>query len=183
MNVKTNTAQFIKAEVLSKLEKRGDTYHATVEVGHANKKKLKVHASGHMDKQPMVLVHTTSTSGQGPPRKRRYAKYTGSKMDIRKWVLEQPMVHSIYRGTFAKVDVFNRMTLGVRSMQHSVKCFEWWKRMFLALTGFCVTNSWLAYNIYLTHSGRPTIDQVTFRQMLIQDLFINPHSEEYMVRM
>lgn len=59
------------------------------------------------------------------------------------------MVHSIYRGTFAKVDVFNRMTLGVRSMQHAVKCFEWWKRMFLALLGFCVTNAWLAFNLAL----------------------------------
>jgi hypothetical protein len=50
MNVKTNTVQFIKKEVLAELNTRGNTYHAGVEVGHANKKKLKVFASGHMDK-------------------------------------------------------------------------------------------------------------------------------------
>lgn len=88
MNVKTNTAQFIKKEVLEKLKTRGDTYHAMVEVGHVNRPKKKVYASGHMDKQPMVLVHTCSTSGAGPQRKRRYAKYVGNRMDIRKWVLD-----------------------------------------------------------------------------------------------
>ena len=101
----------------------------------------------------MVLVHTTGTSGEGEEKERRYAKMKDGRLDVRRWKLKQPHVHNIYRTHFNRVDLFNRHTLGVKSVQSAVHCYEWWKRMFLALLGCCVTNAYLAYCIYLREQG------------------------------
>lgn len=64
----------------------------------------------------MVLVHTTGTSGEGEEKSRRYAKMKDGRLDVRTWSLKQPDVHNIYRSHFNKVDLFNRYTLGPKSI-------------------------------------------------------------------
>jgi hypothetical protein len=55
----------------------------------ASKKRRKVvHCSGHMDKQPMILVHTCGTSGEGEEKTRRYAKMKEGRLDVRMWSLK-----------------------------------------------------------------------------------------------
>lgn len=64
----------------------------------------------------MVLVHTSGLSTPGPARLRRWAKYKKGKIIKKKYILEQPHVHSVYRGGFSAVDIFNKMALGPNSI-------------------------------------------------------------------
>jgi hypothetical protein len=64
----------------------------------------------------MVLVHTTGLSTPGPSRVRRWAKFKKGRIIKRVYTLQQPHVHSIYRGGFSAVDIFNKMALGPNSI-------------------------------------------------------------------
>ena len=61
MNVKNNHKRFPKKIILDQLATRDDRAHMVVRVEGG----YEVYASGHMDVQPMVLVHTTGTSLEG----------------------------------------------------------------------------------------------------------------------
>ena len=63
-------------------------------------------ASGHFDKGPMILVHTTGSSMPGPCRKRVHRWYDRDAKRVKSMVLEsmQPDAHARYRGSFWAVD-------------------------------------------------------------------------------
>ena len=71
MNVKNNHKRFPKHLILDHLSKRDDRMHMSVQVENG----FEVYASGHMDVQPMVLVHTTGTSLEGSKRDRVYRHF------------------------------------------------------------------------------------------------------------
>lgn len=103
--------------MLAKAPNRGD--QAGMEVTIAGEYMM---ASVHRDKQPMVLAHSCSSLLPGPTRVRNFVKYSKENKTVirRKFKLEQPMVHSIYRGSFWAVDRFNKLSLGPNSIQYAV---------------------------------------------------------------
>ncbi len=52
--------------------------------------KLKIYASGHMDKEAMTLVHTCGTMLPGEPQHRHFRKFSQGRILRRKYTLEQP---------------------------------------------------------------------------------------------
>lgn len=98
-----------------------------------------------MDKKPMVLVHTMSTTGPGPSRRRTKRKLVKGHNVFKEWTLTQTQVHSIYRAKFNQVDRWNAYAMGLRSVQKASRTRHWWMRFWYAMLGACVTNAYLAY--------------------------------------
>lgn len=71
-----------------------------------------------MDKAPMVLVHTSGSGLPGTPRNRYWRSFDTRAGQYRKekYELQHPDVHSRYRQSFSKVDIFNKMALGPNSL-------------------------------------------------------------------
>ena len=97
------------------------SYKAKVEGGHV------VYGTGHMDKAPMVLVHTCGSLAEGETRRRFFRTWD---KDTGKYVseyynLEQPNVHALYRGNFSKVDTFDKQALGHSSMARALRTRDW----------------------------------------------------------
>ena len=109
---------------------------------------FEVYGSIHIDKAPMTLVHTTGTMTPGAPRYRNWCKYVEGKMVRRRYQLQQPQVHGLYRAHFSAVDRWNRHTFGPTSLQHALTTKDWRLRFFLALFSACVTNAFLAGNAH-----------------------------------
>ncbi len=143
MNLKNNSALFPKKELKAKVENRGDVHHVGVKI-HGRPAPNMVYGSIHKDVQPMTLVHTTGMSVPGTVRVRRWWKFKDGRIMRNKYVLDQPDVHSIYRGKFSTVDVFNKLALGPHSLQKSFKTKDWRMRIFQCTLGFSVTNAYLA---------------------------------------
>ena len=117
MNVKTGHKHFPKNKLKGIVKKRGDTHHVKVVVpGMQDERVNEVYGSIHMDIQPMVLVHTTGLSTPGPSRIRRWGKYKKGKIVKKKYKLDQPHVHSVYRDGYSAVHIFNKMGLGPYSI-------------------------------------------------------------------
>lgn len=89
MNVKRNSARYPKAKLLAAMRTRGDTSYR--KVAFAPKREgddgVEVYASAHMDKQPLLLVHTMSHTGPGEERTRYRHKYVGGSMRRLTWQL------------------------------------------------------------------------------------------------
>ncbi len=69
-----------------------------------------------MDNKCLVLCHTSRTSMPGAARVRRFRKYAGGNIISRKYTLEQPDVAAVYREWYGAVDVYNKLSLGPRSV-------------------------------------------------------------------
>ena len=65
MNVKGSHAGFPKAAIKEKLKERGDVVHMELAYEHECMTGKQIFGSGHMDLQPMALVHTCTTSQPG----------------------------------------------------------------------------------------------------------------------
>ena len=165
LNVKGNSKLMPLRELREACSERGDqiTMHAVVN-------DVDVWASCHMDKQPMNLVHTAGHSGEGPSRQRNWCKYLAGSMQRRQYVLQQPHVHSLYRGNFSTVDVYNKYTFGPRSLQMPFKTRDWRLRFFFALLAMCETNAYLAYRHICERDGYPIMDHMVFRMRLSERL-------------
>ena len=83
MNLKLCKKNFPLDELKSLATSRGEFTSMKVNIG-ANPMQAEdayaVYGSIHVDKQPMVLVHTCSTLNSGEPRRRNWCKYVGGKM-------------------------------------------------------------------------------------------------------
>ena len=134
-------------------------------------------ASVHRDKQPMTLVHSCSSLQPGPVRVRNFVKYDKKSKTVvrRKFTLEQPMVHSVYRGSFWAVDRFNKLCLGPNSIQHSVHTHSWATRVFLALLAMAETNAYLIHNHMLKRDGLEPISHHAWKEELAKALIFNPY--------
>lgn len=88
---------------------------------------VKLQGSVHRDKQPMALVHTAGSLAPGEPRFRNFVRYDKNKKTVvrRKYRLDQPHVHAIYRSKFWHVDRFNKLALGPKSIQYAVGTHDW----------------------------------------------------------
>lgn len=114
MNVKNNHKRFPKKLILEQLKNRDDRFHMNVKVAAG----YDLNASGHMDVQPMVLVHTTGTSLQGTDRQRTYRYWNKEthQYSYTKYTLTQPDVHARYREAFSKIDITNKSAVGHGSL-------------------------------------------------------------------
>lgn len=72
MNVKTGHKRYPKQRMLADLCERGDQVHYVVDVPG---EEWKLFASGHVDKQPMCLVHTAGSSLRGEETRRRVHRW------------------------------------------------------------------------------------------------------------
>ena len=72
--------------------------------------------SVHQDTLIIILVHTTGTSLEGPERTRQCHKFKDGNVVQRKWTLQQPHVHALYRKDFSAVIFFNKLALGLYSI-------------------------------------------------------------------
>lgn len=52
---------------------------------------------------------------------------------------------SLYRNNFAAIDTYNKVALGPKSVMHTVKVKNWFKRMFQVMIALAETNSYYAY--------------------------------------
>lgn len=118
MNVKNNHKRFPKKIILDKLATRDDRAHMVVRVEGG----YEVYASGHMDVQPMVLVHTTGTSLEGTQRERSYRfwNHDNNQYQYQKYILTQPDVHARYREAFSKIDITNKSAVGHGSLTRHI---------------------------------------------------------------
>jgi hypothetical protein len=95
LNVKGNTKYSCKPLIKSQLLKRGDVASrvCTIPGGET------VYMTGHMDKAPMVLAHTTGCTTEGEERVRHFKAYNSEsgKYVSEKYTLRQPDVHAKYR--------------------------------------------------------------------------------------
>ena len=89
MNVKRNKAQAPVQELLDKCKERETHFSKKVMVKVNGVEDTEVYLSIHMDKQPMVLVHTCSTTGPGPTRLRSRRKLVKGRLSYKQWTLTQ----------------------------------------------------------------------------------------------
>lgn len=166
MNVKNNTKRFVKRELLAECPERGNqsTKQCRVEGGWT------VYGTCHMDKAPMTLVHTCGLSLPGPPRFRNWAKFKDGKMVRRQYKLEQPHVHSIYRGNFSGVDIYNKYCFGPRSLQMPYKTNCWQVRFWFACFSMCVTNAFHAHNRFRSIQSLEKWTLLEFKEELAEEL-------------
>ena len=134
-----------------------------------------VNLSIHMDKKPIVLVYTMSTTGPGPTRRRTERKVVKGHQVYKEWTLKQPVVHSIYRAKFDQVDRFNAYEMGLRSIQKAQRTRDWWMRFWYAMLGACVTNAYLAYS-FTNRNQDSILTQTQFKKELVAALIANPWS-------
>lgn len=100
MNVKRNTAQAPVKELLEKCKEREQHFSKWVGVKVKGTTPRRVFLSIHMDKKPMVLVHTMGRTTEGASRVRTKRKLVKGVNVFKKWTLRQPDVHAIYRAKF-----------------------------------------------------------------------------------
>ncbi len=75
-NVKSCHKRFPKADIKGRLRERGDVVHMSVKIPKTPMPGVStLFASGHMDKAPMVLVHTSGHGLPGEPRKRQWRSF------------------------------------------------------------------------------------------------------------
>jgi len=147
LNVKQGHAGYPKQEIKSALKVRLDTKWFTQEVDVGGQK-YKLHAGGHMDKAPLMLAATCSTSQDGKTAVRHHAHLKDGKIVKKKYELQQPKMHELYRSYIHVVDCCNKVSLG-----HGNVCDVWQSkkvhhRLFAALLAITETN---AYHAYLMH--------------------------------
>ena len=83
--------------------------------------------TGHMDKAPMILVHTTGCTSEGEPRVRHFKGWDkdNHKYVSEKYTLRQPDMHSKYRGKFSRVDTFDKYSVGHGSLTRNLRTKDW----------------------------------------------------------
>ncbi len=67
---------------------------------------------------------------------------------------DQPKMHATYRRYFNAVDLFNRDSLGPLGLQYAFRSRSWYRRMFMAILGFCETNALMAYRFEIGELSR-----------------------------
>ena len=86
--------------MLDKCKERETHFTKWVGVKVRNTVHRKVFLSIHMDKKPMVLVHTCGRTTPGASRVRTKRKLVKGVNVFKRWELKQPDVHAIYRSKF-----------------------------------------------------------------------------------
>ena len=116
MNVKTGSKGFPKRRLKAAVTQRDQHKHMKLETEIVGQPHT-IYASNHMDKQPLVLVHTCATSLPGDSRLRiwRPSRRTGACVP-RTYLLEQPRCHAEYRNNYSAVDICNKVALGPSSV-------------------------------------------------------------------
>jgi hypothetical protein len=124
LKVKTAHFGFPKQLCLGELKSRNDSVWYKLEL-EVNGTKSKVFAGGHMDRAPLVLVASCSTSLYGGTKRRYRSRLVGREQERVVHTLEQPKMHALYRNNFNAVDVMNRLSQGpgvsVQRMEH-IQC-------------------------------------------------------------
>jgi hypothetical protein len=118
----------------------------------------------------MALVHTFGHAGPGEKRTRLWVKYVLGKIVRKKYTLDQPDTHARYRANFWRVDVWNKVAWGPKSVMKVLKTKNWKLRFFLALVAACETNAYMAYNFSRKADGLATVDHNEFRDELARAL-------------
>ena len=114
----------------------------------------------------MVLVHTAGTLLAGVPRTRNWAKYRNGAIIKRQYKLAQPQVHSIYRGGFSAVDIFNKVALGPNSCVKAFRSKQWTHRFFSALLSMSEANAYLVHKQRHESKGKRARDHAAWREEL-----------------
>jgi hypothetical protein len=169
LNVKTAHSAFPKQLCLAELKARGDTVWYRLKLLVHDEERT-VFAGGHMDKAPMVLVASCSTSLYGGMKVRHRSKLVDGQMQRVRYQLEQPVMHSLYRSNFNAVDVMNRLSQGPGCMSKAWATYVARHRLFAASLSACVTN---AYQAWLHVHALTTAEypQNRFKLDLAQSLF------------
>lgn len=107
---KSNAAGFPGARIKDEMgTEKGSSAFFKIQV-ELERGLVEYYAGGHMDRKPMLLVSTASTSNMGNVATRRKRGRTTDEAPT--YEFDQPLMHATYRRYFNAVDLFNRDALG-----------------------------------------------------------------------
>ena len=177
-NVKTAHAGFPKAWLNGQVTQRGDRAIASADLPLQDGSMVSLLAAADKDKQPMSLLGTAGTSGEGASKIR---KFTTIRADgtyfVREASLHQMHIHERYRAGFNALDKHNAYRQGSSSFEGSWHTHRWWIREYSALLGMSEVNAWLAYRRFVP--GQGSLSYSRFRRKLCYQLLNHPkHMEE-----
>jgi hypothetical protein len=144
LKVKTAHSGFPKQLCLGDLKSRNGSVWYKLEL-ELNGTKRKVFAGGHMDRAPLVLVASCSTSLYGGTKQRYRSRLVGREQQRVVYTLEQPKKHALYRNHFNAVDVTNRQSQGPGCLSSAWSTYNVRHRLFAASLSTCVTNTYSAW--------------------------------------
>ena len=171
--VKTAHKYFPKDLLLSKMKERGSMFVVNGKVKF-NGQSWDINAVAHMDKQPLLLVATCSTTLPGDPavRKRTHLGLDGSWQAV-EYHLKQPEISALYRKYFNKIDVHNHIRHSTPSFSDVWGTNTWWHRDFAEMLGFIQTNAHLAWNHFSPQGKALPLHYKQFQKKLAARLINN----------
>ena len=172
-NVKTADRSFPKAWLLSNVPRRGMRAMCTSNVTTPRGNTMHLLATADMDKQPMALLGSAGTSGEG---RTLHRKFTTIKADgsfyLREASLEQDHLHEVYRTYFNVLDRHNSIRQGGHCFEDSWRTANWATREFQAVWGITEVNAWLLYKRLKPGEGSLSFDK--FRRTLCYKMLMHP---------
>jgi hypothetical protein len=172
MCVKQGCAGYPKKELLEACKERGDQMFMQVKVVFDDGVERPVLAGAHMDKKPLLLCATCSTSLPGEPKVRYRSRLHNGVVEKSTYTLEQPQMHALYRANFNAVDMFNRMSLAPGSLVEVWQTPRAWHRVFAGVLSFIETNAFFAFNAY--NDMRVKLTKAQWHSTLADALVNNP---------
>jgi hypothetical protein len=105
----------------------------------------RVFAEGHMDKAPLAVVASCSTSLYGGTKIRFRSKLVDGNLRRVQCLLDQSAMHALYRNHFNAVDVMNRQSQGPGCLTNAWATYNVRHRLFAASMSACFTNAYQAW--------------------------------------
>ena len=172
-NVKTASAGFPKAWLLSQVHERGQRACATTTIKLSSGVTWSVVAAADRDKQPMTLIATGGTTLMGESMVRHYpVMRADGTTEVRTAIFEQWHVHALYRKNFNALDMHNAKRQGGTSFEDTWKTHRWWLRDFQMLFGMSEVNAYLAWKRFKPGGDDCTPDM--FRRRLAYQMLHHP---------
>jgi hypothetical protein len=107
----------------------------------ADGEERRVFAGEHMDKAPLVMVASCSTSLYGGTKIRTCSKLVDGTVRRVQYQLDQSAMHALYRNHFNAVDVMTWLSQGPGCLTKAWATYNVWHRLFAASMSACVTNA------------------------------------------
>ena len=179
-NVKSAHTGYPKDWLLSQVPIRGARAVCSAELTLSDGSTVSLLAAADRDKQPMALLGTGGTSGEGNPKVRNFTTIRADgTYFVREATLNQMHIHEIYRSGFNTLDKHNAYRQGGNSFEGSWHTQKWWVREYAGLLGMSEVNAWLAYRRFVPGAG--DLSYAMFRRKLCFKLLHHPkHLEEQM---
>ena len=114
----------------------------------------------------MLLVHSSRSSLPGKARLRRWRKVAEGRYLSKIYILEQPECHAAYRNGYARIDTYNKLSVGPYSLTEAIRTRDWDKKYFLAFLAFCETNAYLAYKFECQNARRKPMSHLRWKLAL-----------------